>query len=144
LQQIGGEGSVSEGLTGVLVKVLPTSAAAARDQVDALLRAQFLSGNEGIRDDIVWADALLVTSELVTNACRHGGGITGFSAKIHGDELFLTVADASTEFPVARPRPPGQFTVGGYGWPMVSRLATSLTVVPTATGKRIEAVIPLM
>lgn len=135
---------MSDEPTDVLVMGLPTSAAAAREHVDALLRAQFFSGNEGIRDDIVWADALLVTSELVTNACRHGGGITGFSAKIHGDELFLSVADASTESPVARPRPPGQYTVGGYGWPMVNRLAKSLVVISTATGKRIEAVVPLM
>ncbi|WP_406099770.1 ATP-binding protein [Streptomyces sp. NBC_01013] len=123
---------------------LPTSAAAAREHVDALLRTQFLSSPEEVRDDIVWADALLVTSELVTNACRHGGGLTGFSAEIQGDELLLSVADGSAELPVARSHAPGQYTVGGYGWPLIKRLTKSLSVVPTPAGKRIQAVVSLV
>ncbi|MEU1086930.1 ATP-binding protein [Streptomyces sp. NPDC005892] len=145
LQQIGSGGSVSEELASVLVTgaALPTSAAAAREQVEALLREQFVPGDGGIRDDIVCADALLVTSELVTNAYRHGGGLTDFSARIEGDELLLSVADGSTELPVARSHTPGQYALGGYGWPMAIRLTKSLSAIPTASGKTIEAVISL-
>ncbi|MFF5897586.1 ATP-binding protein [Streptomyces argenteolus] len=135
---------MSEELAKVLVVGLPTSPAAAREHVDALLHAQLVPGSEGTRDDIVWADALLVTSELVTNAFRHGGGLTGFSARIQGDELLLAVADGSPDFPVNRRQPPDQYTVGGYGWPMVNRLTKSLSVTSTASGKCIEAVVHLV
>lgn len=132
-------------LTSVLVTgaALPTSAAAAREHVDELLRTHFAPGDGASREEIVRADALLVTSELVTNAFRHGEGLTGFSARIRGEELLLSVADASTEPPVAPSRAPGQYTVGGYGWSMVGRLATDVSVIPTDTGKRIEVVVPL-
>ncbi|MFF7361804.1 ATP-binding protein [Streptomyces sp. NPDC008125] len=121
---------------------LPASAADAREQVEALLSEQFVSGDDR-REGVAWADALLVTSELVTNAYLHGGGLTAFSARIEGDELFLSVADGSTELPVTRSRTPGRYTVGGYGWPMAVRLTKSLSVTPTDTGKSIEAVLPL-
>ncbi|WP_328722025.1 ATP-binding protein [Streptomyces sp. NBC_00247] len=132
-------------LASVLVKgaPLPTSAADARDHVEALLRERFVPGDDGFRDDTVGTDALLVTSELVTNASHHGGGLTDFSARIQDDELFLSVADGSTELPVVRSRTPGEYAVGGYGWPMVIRLTKRLSVVPTAGGKTIEAVISL-
>ncbi|MGW2278702.1 ATP-binding protein [Streptomyces sp. NPDC001770] len=135
---------MTEELGSVLVTVaaLPASAADAREQVEALLGERFVSGDDR-RDGAVRADALLVTSELVTNAYLHGGGLTAFSARIAGDELFLSVGDGSTELPVTRSRTPGRYTVGGYGWPMAVRLTKSLSVTPTGTGKTIEAVVPL-
>ncbi|WP_327179352.1 ATP-binding protein [Streptomyces sp. NBC_01335] len=135
---------MNEELASVLdtCTALPASAADAREQVEVLLGEQCVPG-DGRRDGVVWADALLVTSELVTNAYLHGGGLTAFSAWIAGDELFLSVSDGSTALPVTRSRTPGRYTVGGYGWPMVARLSKSLSVTPTATGKSIEAVLPL-
>ncbi|MFF7341928.1 ATP-binding protein [Streptomyces sp. NPDC008163] len=123
---------------------LPSSPAEARERVERLLRTQFLSGKEIGQGDVVWADALLVTSELVTNAYRHGVCLTGFSARIEGNELLLSVADHSTALPVLPLRAKGEFTTGGYGWAMVNRLAKRLSVIPTDTGKRIEAAVPLV
>ncbi|TXS01629.1 ATP-binding protein [Streptomyces sp. col6] len=122
---------------------IPSNPAEARDKVDSLLRTRFFTGDGESRDDVVWADALLVTSELVTNAYRHGGGLTNFSAWIEGDELVMSVADRSTAPPVLRLRAPGDFTAGGFGWPMVNRLAKRLSVVSTDTGKRIDVAVPL-
>ncbi|MFD3922455.1 ATP-binding protein [Streptomyces sp. NPDC058595] len=123
--------------------VLPVNAAAARAQVMALLNGRFCAIDESTHDDVVLADVLLVTSELVTNALRHGGGITEFSAEVVADELLLVVADASPWPPVTVARAPGEFTVGGYGWPLVRRLAKSVAVTVTGSGKRIEAVLGL-
>ena len=53
---------------------VPHNAAAARDMVTRLLNSRFCGLHGESLADVVVADALLVTSELVTNAFRHGGG----------------------------------------------------------------------
>ncbi|MFC8230780.1 ATP-binding protein [Streptomyces sp. NPDC057287] len=122
---------------------VPRNAAAARDVVTRLLEAQFCGlGGEGPADVVV-ADALLVTSELVTNAVRHGGGLTGFAAEITDDGLLLTVADASTRAPVTEKRDPGTNPVGGYGWMLVRRLAKQVSVTYLPGGKNIVALVAL-
>ncbi|WP_328535362.1 ATP-binding protein [Streptomyces sp. NBC_00344] len=121
---------------------VPVSAAAARLQVAEMLHRRFGGSAGTALGDGVLADALLVTSELVTNAFRHGGGLTGFIAECGPDGLRLVVADASSDPPATTPRPAGQF-IGGYGWPLVCRLAKSVAVTPTGTGKRVEAILPL-
>ncbi|WP_330177015.1 ATP-binding protein [Streptomyces sp. NBC_01498] len=124
-------------------RTLPANAAAARAQVMDLLDSRFCTLDEHTLGDVVLADVLLVTSELVTNALRHGGGITDFVVELGADELRLVVADASVRPPVTMTRAPGEFTVGGYGWALVNRLARSVAVRVTGTGKRIEAVLGL-
>ncbi|MFJ8887919.1 ATP-binding protein [Streptomyces sp. NPDC102402] len=122
---------------------VPRNAAAARDVVTRLLEAEFCGlAGEGPADVVV-ADALLVTSELVTNAVRHGGGLTGFTAEITDDGLLLTVADASTRAPVTAERAPGVVTVGGYGWLLVRRLAKRVSVTYLPGGKHIVALVAL-
>ncbi|MFI2783493.1 ATP-binding protein [Streptomyces sp. ALB3] len=123
---------------------VPRNAAAARDVVTRLLDARFCGlGGEGPADVVV-ADALLVTSELVTNAVRHGGGLTGFSAEITDDGLLLTVADASTLPPVTAERGPATAAVGGYGWLLVRRLAKQVSVTYVPGGKHIVALVALV
>ncbi|QHY93625.1 hypothetical protein SSPS47_00585 [Streptomyces sp. S4.7] len=122
---------------------LPANAAAARAHVLALLHSGFCAIDETTLDDVVLADALLVTSELVTNALRHGGGITDFVAELADDRLRITVADASDQPPVTVTRRPGEHTAGGYGWLLVCRLAESVAVTMTGSGKRIEALLRL-
>ncbi|WP_107499032.1 ATP-binding protein [Streptomyces sp. SM10] len=122
---------------------VPRNAAAARDVVTRLLEAQFCGlAGEGPADVVV-ADALLVTSELVTNAVRHGGGLTGFTAEVTDDGLLLTVADASTRAPVTEERSPGVVSVGGYGWLLVRRLAKRVSVTYLPGGKHIVALVAL-
>ncbi|WP_432075271.1 ATP-binding protein [Streptomyces wuyuanensis] len=88
-------------------------------------------------------DILLVTSELVTNALRHGGGIAAFRAEIAGGAVRLSVTDRSPTPPSSGPRP-HIATPGGFGWPLVQRLSRSVAVTPARDGKTIEAVVPLV
>ncbi|MFJ9344862.1 ATP-binding protein [Streptomyces sp. NPDC101733] len=110
--------------------------AAARARVcDLLLRA-------GIAlDSVTAADALLVVSELVTNAIRHGRGVTAFHTTIADDTLHLTVGDANPRGPTSRTGSPAQ--PGGYGWPLIQRLTERLDVSARADGKIITAALRL-
>ncbi|MFH9661115.1 ATP-binding protein [Streptomyces sp. NPDC017248] len=89
------------------------------------------------------ADALLVTSELTTNALRHGGGITGFDVDVDSDGVRVSVSDRSDALPVAAGRR-DRTLPGGRGWPLVCRLARDVRVAELPRGgKRITAVVPL-
>lgn len=92
------------------------------------------------------ADAELVVSELVSNAERHGGGLVALRVGVtpDGAGLRLEIEDASGRRPQAR-RVLGEdpCRAGGFGWPIVLRLATSVEVQDLPGGKRIEVVLPL-
>ncbi|MEU3830024.1 ATP-binding protein [Streptomyces sp. SID486] len=91
-------------------------------------------------------DALLVTSELTTNALLHGGGITGFDVDVDSGGVRVSVSDRSDELPVAHPAMDGSGRTlpGGRGWPIVCRLARDVRVAELPRGgKRITAVVPL-
>ncbi|MFJ7780672.1 ATP-binding protein [Streptomyces yangpuensis] len=114
----------------------PGSAAAARARVRELLLLAGVS-----LDSVIAADALLVTSELVTNAIRHGDGVIDFRADIAGDVLRLSIADAN-------PRPPAVRTgtvdhPGGYGWPLIQRLTEHVDCSTRADGKTITTALRL-
>ncbi|MEU1011952.1 ATP-binding protein [Streptomyces sp. NPDC005890] len=91
-------------------------------------------------------DALLVTSELTTNALLHGGGITGFDVDVDSGGVRVSVSDRSDELPVAV-RPGDEHSSarpGGRGWPIVCRLARDVRVAELPRGgKCITAVVPL-
>jgi len=92
------------------------------------------------------SDALLVTSELTTNAILHGGGITDFRVDVEGRGVRVSVSDRSAEVPVAKTPvdPNGRWRPGGHGWPIVCRLARDVRVTDLpAGGKRITALVPL-
>ncbi|QIQ01527.1 ATP-binding protein [Streptomyces liangshanensis] len=109
----------------------PADAAEAR----ALTRA-FLAGHPA--PDRTLGDVLLVVSELVTNALRHAGGVTAFRVAVRSGAVEIVVQDASPVPPVAREHR-GQWLPGGYGWPLVNRLA-EVTVVPLGDdGKIVRA-----
>ncbi|GLX23492.1 ATP-binding protein [Streptomyces lavendulae] len=114
----------------------PVSAAAARDRVRELL----LLAGVGL-DGVAAADALLVTSELVTNAIRHGDGVVAFRAEVEGGVLRLSVTDASTRLPAARTGTADH--PGGYGWPLVQRLAERVDCIAGPGGKSITATLRL-
>ncbi|MGA4950879.1 ATP-binding protein [Streptomyces lydicamycinicus] len=97
-------------------------------------------------DDLALVDALLVTTELVTNAQRHGGGLTGFTARVVEGCLEVAVEDGSAHCPTAgSPQTPGRDpgVTGGYGWPLIQRLARSVEITATVTGKTIRVTLPL-
>ncbi|GAA1522116.1 ATP-binding protein [Streptomyces albidochromogenes] len=86
------------------------------------------------------ADTLvLVVSELVTNALRHGGGRYTLELSAGPDTVSVAVSDPS-------PTPPREVAPdlnggsGGFGWHMVRRLTDSVTVTADpGSGKTINA-----
>ncbi|WP_406369249.1 ATP-binding protein [Streptomyces sp. NBC_00647] len=108
-----------------------------------------LAGRSGghTRDaDAAVGDALLVASELVTNAMLHGGGVTAFEVTPTEREVHLSVSDRSDRLPVPvrRVDDAGRLRVGGHGWMIVCTLASDVVISNLrAGGKRITAVVPL-
>uniref|UniRef100_UPI00404033F3 ATP-binding protein n=1 Tax=Streptomyces sp. f51 TaxID=1827742 RepID=UPI00404033F3 len=91
-------------------------------------------------------DALLVASELVTNAMLHGGGVTAFDVTRTERAVRLSVSDRSDRLPVAVDQfdEIGRMRVGGRGWMIVCTLASDVVVARLrAGGKRITAEVPL-
>ncbi|MFJ4865308.1 ATP-binding protein [Streptomyces sp. NPDC088748] len=86
-------------------------------------------------------DVLTVVAELVSNAIRHAGGVTGFSVRCLPDAVAVEVSDAS---PVL-PRSPGTpvEVPGGFGWLVVNRLAARTEISADHSGKTITAYVPL-
>ncbi|WTQ62191.1 ATP-binding protein [Streptomyces sp. NBC_00158] len=86
--------------------------------------------------------ALLVASELVTNAVKYASGPCGFDVGWSADGLDIDVTDSSPTAPRARRADPTGAT-GGYGWPLVWQLSSQVEVRPTPEGgKTVHARIP--
>ncbi|MET9801057.1 ATP-binding protein [Streptomyces sp. NPDC006368] len=70
---------------------------------------------------------LLVASELVTNAVRHTPGPCTLSLTLQDQGVLVEVSDTSPALP--RPRLPDiTGACGGWGWPMIDRLADEVRV----------------
>ena len=123
----------------------PRSPAEARGVVRRVLSEQSRALGTACTADTL-SDALLVASELTTNAMLHGGGITGFDVEVVGQNLHLSVSDRDRRRPVALDPVDrqGRHRCGGRGWPIVCRLSRTVLVSDLpAGGKRVTAVIPL-
>lgn len=115
-----------------------TAVADARDTARAFL--------ECLRQPALAPDAadtvVLVVSELVTNALRHGGGRCTWELTAHPDTIEVAVHDPSRHAPRMR-TPDLNGGTGGFGWPMVNRLARSTAVTRRASGgKTVSARLP--
>ncbi|THA73456.1 ATP-binding protein [Streptomyces sp. A0642] len=85
---------------------------------------------------------VLVVSELVTNALRHGGGRYAMALSATDDVVTVEVSDPSPVPPRER-APDLNGGSGGFGWHMVRHLTTGLTVIRGPdTGKTIRAQVP--
>ena len=94
-----------------------TSVADARDSARDFLEAL---GWPAIAAQV--ADTVvLVVSELVTNALRHGGGTCTLDLTAHPDGIEVAVHDGSPQPPRMR-TPDLNGGNGGFGWPMVNLL----------------------
>ncbi|MFJ7159926.1 ATP-binding protein [Streptomyces sp. NPDC101118] len=105
----------------------------ARDITRLVLAARGVTGTEA-------DDALLVVTELVSNARRHAGGVTAFRIRCVESRAVVEVSDARPDLPVNRPTPadiPGRF-----GWLMINQIAERVAVEPRGAGKTIAVVLP--
>lgn len=100
------------------------SPSAARRFVSATLDAW------GCRDLV--DEALLVTSELVTNAVVHAGSAPELLLRLSGTALHIEVRDLSSATPTPNDADPGD--LGGRGLAMIDRLAAAWGVTPTSSG----------
>ncbi|WP_392895524.1 ATP-binding protein [Streptomyces sp. LN699] len=85
---------------------------------------------------------VLVVSELVTNALRHGGGTYTLHLTAHPDTIEVAVDDSSPRMPRMR-TPDLVHGTGGFGWHMVNDLARATVVTPRPEGgKTVRALLP--
>lgn len=76
---------------------------------------------------------ILVVSELVTNALRHAGGTCTLDLTAYPDSLEVAEHDHSPQAPRMR-TPDLNGGTGGFGWPMVNRLARATAVISRPSG----------
>ena len=123
-----------------------TTAAAAREHARSVVREQWDSPERVEREEGV-IDLLLVVSELVTNAIRHGDGLAGLEILPTPDGLRLAVHDNSDVVPAVAYGSgalPSRHHGNGYGWPLVMRLAREITIdARPEGGKTISVLVPL-
>ncbi|MCP9946882.1 hypothetical protein LUX12_22040 [Streptomyces somaliensis] len=81
-----------------------------------------------------------MTSELVTAAPGHGGGVSRFHASLDAHAVRISVTDRSPVLPRAVPREDAA-TPEGRGRSPVRRRSAALAVTATADGKTITAVV---
>ncbi|MFC8093414.1 ATP-binding protein [Streptomyces sp. NPDC057301] len=106
-----------------------------------LARQGCLKGPDGERSEQAEA-ALLVVSELVTNACRHTPGPGHLGMALRGRCLVLEVGDRSRIEPRVMP-PAERGPWGGFGLGLVAELVDDWSVVTTGQGKTIRVTLPM-
>ncbi|MFJ2060508.1 ATP-binding protein [Streptomyces sp. NPDC087908] len=116
---------------------LTASIADARGRTRTFLDGLVRPIGGGAADTVV-----LVVSELVTNALRHAGGTCTLDLAAHPDSIEVAVHDPSRQAPRMR-TPDLNGGTGGFGWPMVNRLARTTHVTATSSGgKTVRAYLP--
>jgi anti-sigma regulatory factor (Ser/Thr protein kinase) len=124
-----------------LEKSQGVTAAEARDEVRRLLDEQFCRVQPAISEDVVLADAVLVASELVTNAIRQGGGVRAFKLSLSEEGLWISVTDGNRTWP--NDALPETVSYPADGLSLVRRLSQDVTITPAPGGKTIHALVSL-
>ncbi|MFE0652547.1 ATP-binding protein [Streptomyces sp. NPDC059534] len=102
--------------------------------------ARWLAGNGGRPDRT--EDAVLIVSELVTNAVRHTRGPCVLTLTIRETLLDIAVADQSEELPQTSWDAPLDER-GGLGFRLIRGLGGRIKVVPALGGKTVHVVLGL-
>ncbi|MFE5812701.1 ATP-binding protein [Streptomyces sp. NPDC056479] len=104
-------------------------------------------GSSGPTAEAAVIDLLLVVSELVTNAIRHGRGLAGFEVDPVPEGVRLSVHDYSETVPSAAYGPgtlPQAHEGSGYGWPLIIRLAREIRIEHRREGgKTVSVLVPM-
>ncbi|MFR9798429.1 ATP-binding protein [Streptomyces sp. MS06] len=87
-------------------------------------------------DEEALSDALLVASELTSNAILHGGGVTDVRIGMEERTVRVSVCDRSDLPPVEAPPvdSAGRRRAGGRGWPIVRHLSRDVRVAALPAG----------
>lgn len=105
---------------------LPTAPRRARQYVTVVLGALYVPAAVAER-------AVLVTSELMTNAVRHGAaGPVRLALDLRGDVLTLTVSDRTPYVPLPDAELPDAYAESGRGLALVEALSARWGHRPTA------------
>ncbi|THA86601.1 ATP-binding protein [Streptomyces sp. A0592] len=97
--------------------------------------------DDGLPPPLALDTALLLISELVTNAVRHTRGGCMLEVRLASDGIDIEVTDTSSAEPQARP--PCRRGEGGWGWHLVNRLGTDVGIRHHAAGgKTIHVRVP--
>jgi anti-sigma regulatory factor (Ser/Thr protein kinase) len=115
------------------------NAAAARRLADGFLSELAIVFDVQVRERLCY-DALLVVTELVTNAEQHAPGPCVLELEGNARSVTVTVWDSSLAPPRVFPRDPQR--VGGHGMEVVGRLCDEVTVELVPVGKRVRATLP--
>ncbi|MFD9301525.1 ATP-binding protein [Streptomyces sp. NPDC060048] len=85
--------------------------------------------------------AVLLISELVTNALRHTSGGCALDLDVRPEGIDIAVTDTSSAEP--QPRRIDQQAEGGWGWHLVNRLGTDVRILHHPSGgKTIHVRVP--
>ncbi|MFJ9021265.1 ATP-binding protein [Streptomyces sp. NPDC102259] len=87
-------------------------------------------------------DAVLVVSELVTNAVRHTCGPCTLTLTVRDGRLDIAVADDSEELPELRSRSEADER-GGLGMGVIRGLGGQIRLVPALGGKTVHVLLDL-
>ena len=91
------------------------------------------------RLDRVEENAVLIVSELVTNAVRHAEGTEVIALDLHAERTWLRIEVQDTDQNWPQPRSPAHSDESGFGFVLVDALACQWGVRETATGKAVWA-----
>jgi serine/threonine-protein kinase RsbW len=83
--------------------------------------------------------AVLIVSELVTNAVRHASGTGAVEVDLHATRAWLRIEIQDGDRSWPQLRIPGRFEESGYGFVLVDALASKWGVRETAAGKAVWA-----
>lgn len=106
-----------------------SSPARARDAVRGFCTSRLLSGQVD--------DAVLMTSELVTNACQYSTGLITLLALYRKGRLLVSVSDDCPDLFDADPPLVADFAESGRGVLVLNQLAGAWGQRPTSDGKAV-------
>jgi len=112
------------------------STSAARGLTAAFLRGPPMNASRALE-----TDALLLVSELVSNAVRHAPGPCVLELVDDGSDLVIAVSDTSDSLPQQR-RPDRAAGGGGFGWSLLTALSGPVTVIRSLRRFLLGAALP--